>query len=142
MEKVKRRSAFIPATVRQRSGVTNGKRMFVDGSGKSAWARRWRDLKILYANDLDPNSLSEFQLGLIATAATLRCELERLEGQLSLGEKVDIDTYSKIAGHYRRIAESLGLQKNLRDVTPVPSVDQYLEHVAAQRETRQQEAAE
>jgi hypothetical protein len=142
MEKVKRRSAFIPATLRQRSGVTNGKRMFVDGSGKSAWARRWRDLRTLYANDLDPNSLSEFQIGLIATAATLRVELEHLEGQLSLGQRVDIDLYTRIAGHYRRIAESLGLQKNLRDVTPVPSVDEYLEHVAKQREVKHSEAAE
>jgi hypothetical protein len=150
VKSTKNRAATIPATSRQRSATTNGKRMFVDGNGRGAWARRWRDLKSLYQSDLSHQSLSEFQLGLISTAATLRCELERLEGQLSLGEKVDIDLYSRIAGHYRRIAETLGLERNMRDITPVPTVEAYIEHRRKEREaaeaaakaTKQREPAE
>jgi hypothetical protein len=83
------------------------------------WARRWRDLQALYADDLGgESSLSEFQIGLVGTAATMRCELERLEGQLSLGEAVDTDVYGRIAGHYRRICETLGIERRKRDVTP------------------------
>src|SRR5450830_1150083 len=102
-----------------RSAKTNGRRLFVDGDGRGPWARRWRDLKTLYADDLGgESSLSEFQLGLVGTAATMRCELERLEGCLSLGEPIDTDQYGRIAGHYRRICETLGIERRKRDVSP------------------------
>jgi hypothetical protein len=106
---------------RCRSAKTNGRRAFVDGDGRGPWARRWKDLQALYIDDLSSgavSTLSEFQLGLIATAATLRCELERLEGKLSLGEDINLDVFGRLAGHYRRICESLGLERRKRDVTP------------------------
>jgi hypothetical protein len=115
---------------------TPRRRMFVKGSGTSAWARRWRDLQSLYVNDIGPDesSLSEFQLGLCDTAATLRCELERMEGKLSLGETIDTDAYGRIAGHYRRIAATLGIERrSMRNITP-PSVEAYLAHVNKTRE--------
>jgi hypothetical protein len=113
-----------------RSAKTNGKRMFVQGSGNSAWARRWRDLQSLYVCDIgDEASLSEFQLGLIDTAATLRCELERMEGQLSMGNVIDMDMYARIAGHYSRIAVKLGIEKrSMKNITP-PSVADYIAHI-------------
>jgi hypothetical protein len=71
---------------RQRSAKTNGRRSFVGGDGRGLWARRWRDLRSLYADDLGgASALSEFQLGLVGTCATLRCALEKPEGRLSLG---------------------------------------------------------
>ena len=80
-----------------RSAKTNGRRLFVDGDGRGPWARRWRDLQILYADDLGgASALSEFQLGLVGTAATLRCELEKLEGRLSIGEAIDLDVNQRI----------------------------------------------
>ena len=78
------------------------------------------------------STLSEFQLGLVGTAATLRCELERLEGQLSLGGAIDTDLYGRIAGHYRRICSELGIERRQRDVTP--SVADYVAHTAADEE--------
>ena len=115
-------------TSKARSRVTNGKRRFVDGDGRGPWARRWRDLKALYADDLGGEStLSEFQLGLVGTAATMRCELEKFEGQLSKGEDIDTDLYGRIAGHYRRICETLGIERRKRDITP--TVSAYIEHV-------------
>ena len=110
-----------PMAACARSAKTNGRRKFVDGDGRGPWARRWRDLQALYADDLSSGSvstLSEFQLGLIATAATLRCELERLEGKLSLGEDINLDVFGRLAGHYRRIVETLGIERRARDVTP------------------------
>ena len=108
--------AAMPAS--SRSARTNGRRLFVEGDGRGPWARRWRDLQSLYADDLGGESaLSEFQLGLVGTAATMRCELERLEGRLSVGEAIDTDLYGRIAGHYRRIVETLGIERRQRDVT-------------------------
>jgi hypothetical protein len=93
--------------------------MFVDGDGRGAWARRWRDLIALYTDDIgDPEGLSAFQQGLIETAATLRCELERLEGQLSLGAQVDMDLFGRLTGHYRRVCETLGVERRKRDISP------------------------
>ena len=86
-------------------------------TGRGLWARRHRDLTQLYADDLG-RDLSEVQWGLIATAATLRCALERMEGQLSLGAEVDLDLFGRLTGHYRRIAETLGIERRAKDVTP------------------------
>lgn len=116
-----------------RSRVTNGRSLFVDGDGRSPWARRWRDLQSLYADDLGGvSTLSEFQLGLVGTAATLRCELERLEGQLSLGASIDLDQFGRLAGHFRRIVETLGIERSARDVTP--TLEQIAKHMADEDE--------
>jgi hypothetical protein len=74
-------------------------------------------------------SFIEFQLSLVATAATLRLELERLEGRMSTGDDVDIDLYARTAGHFRRICETLGIERRKRNVTP--SVHSYLDGKAA-----------
>ena len=126
---------------RQRSRVTNGHRSFVTGDGRGPWARRWRDLKQLYADDLGSGSadtLSEFQYGLLGTAATLRCELERLEGLLSMGQSIDTDLYGRIAGHYRRIAETLGIERRTRDITP--TLDDIAEEIIRERDNAPVEA--
>jgi hypothetical protein len=120
--------AALPAA--SRSAKTNDRRQFLSGDGRSVWARRLRDLESLYADDLGgASALSEFQLGLISTCATLRCELEKMEGRLSVGEPVDLDQFGRLVGHYRRCCETLGVERRKRDVTP--SVDAYLAHVAA-----------
>ena len=108
-------------TPAQRSRVSNGRAMFVSGDGRGAWARRRRDLEALFADDMGGASvLTAFQLSLVATAATLRLELERKEGRMSMGEVVDVDGYARIAGHFRRICETLGIERKLRDITPDP----------------------
>jgi hypothetical protein len=127
------RSLVAPMPAACRSARTNGRRLFVDGDGRGPWARRWRDLKFLYADDIGgESSLSEFQLGLVGTAATLRCELEKLEGRLSVGEAVDLDQFGRLAGHYRRIVETLGLERRTRDVTP--SLADIAAEIEAERE--------
>jgi hypothetical protein len=102
-----------------RSAKTNDRRSFVNGDGRGPWARRWRDLMVLYADDLGgEDALSELQLGLISTGATLRCEIEKLEGSLSVGESVDLDLLGRLVGHFRRICETLGIERVKRDITP------------------------
>jgi hypothetical protein len=108
-----------------RSRRTNGSSLFVAGDGRGAWARRWRDLVALYADDLGGHDvLSAFQAGLVETAATLRCELEKLEGRLSLGGEVDLDQFGRLTGHYRRVCETLGIERRKRDL--IPSLNEYL----------------
>jgi hypothetical protein len=96
-------------SARLRSAVTNRKRLFVEGDGRSPWARRWRDLVELHAGDLGGmDLLSEAQLSLIKRASTIEVELEQVEGRLSSGRDADLDLYTRSASHHRRILETLG----------------------------------
>jgi len=64
--------------------------------------------------------LSQAELTLINRAATLTCELERMDTRFAeAGEasRDDLDTYQKTAGALRRLLESIGLERRARDVT-------------------------
>jgi hypothetical protein len=103
---------------RIRSAVTNGTRAYVVGDGNSPWARRQRDLAAMRAEDAGGvESLSAAQLSLCQRAATLEVELEFMEGQLSLGQSAELDVYGRLAGHLRRILETIGVGRVARDVT-------------------------
>jgi hypothetical protein len=92
----------------------------------------------LYADDLGgASALSEFQCGLISTCATLRCELEKLEGHLSVGEPVDLDQFGRLVGHYRRCCETLGVERKQRFV--VPTIADIANEIAASK--REEQAA-
>jgi hypothetical protein len=130
------RSVSVARSMRNRSAVTNGKRLFVDGDGRTPWARRWRDLVELHASDLGGiDLLSEAQLSLIKRASAIEVELEQVEGRMSLGELVDLDTFTRSAGHLRRILETLGIERRPHDVTP--TLAQYLQaaHAGAEGAT-------
>jgi hypothetical protein len=101
---------------RLRSRVSNGKRTFVEGDGRSPWARRWRDLIEAHVADLGGvAALSEAQRSLIKRASTIEIELEQVEGRLSLGRAADLAEYSTAASHLRRIFETLGIDRKARD---------------------------
>ena len=61
--------------------------------------------------------MSEARFALCKRAAGLECELEQMEGRMSLGEEVSLDEYGRAASHLRRILETLGLDRRARDVT-------------------------
>jgi hypothetical protein len=104
---------------RIRSAVSNGRRLFVNGDGNSAWSRRYRDLIVGHISDMGGRDmLSEAQLSLIKRASAIELELEQMEGRLSKGEQVDLDTFTRAASHLRRLLETLGLRRQARDVTP------------------------
>jgi hypothetical protein len=124
------RSPVASISSRQRSAVTNGRRLFVDGDGNSAWSRRFRDLVAQHEADLG-DQLSAVQLSLVRRAATIEVELEHREGELSRGVPVDLDAYARAAGHLRRLLETLGIER--RANTAVPSLREYLATKAANR---------
>jgi hypothetical protein len=104
---------------RIRSAVSNGRRLFVDGDGNSAWSRRYRDLIVGHISDMGGRDmLSQAQLSLIKRASAIELELEQMEGRLSKGAQVDLDTFTRAASHLRRLLETLGLRRQARDVTP------------------------
>jgi hypothetical protein len=105
---------------RQRSAVTNGRRRFIEGDGRSAWSRRFRDLISAHVSDLGGvPAISAAQLSLIRRASAIEIELERMEGKLAQDEAVDFDLFSRATGHLRRVLETLGLERRARDVTDI-----------------------
>jgi hypothetical protein len=110
---------------RIRSAVTNNTRAFVVGDGNSPWARRQRDLLDMYISDQGgSNVVSTVAYSLCRLAASLGTEREIMEGKLSLGLPVDLDQFGRIAGHERRVLETLGIERKQRDV----STSAVLEH--------------
>jgi hypothetical protein len=110
-----------PQRRRPRSAVTSGRKQFVNGDPNSAWARRFHDLCVGHVQDAGGRDMiSEAQLALCKRAAGLECELEQMEGRMSLGEQVDLDRYGRAASHLRRILETLGLHagRKPRDIGP------------------------
>jgi hypothetical protein len=97
--------------------VTNGSKQFVQGDGRTPWARRHRDVSALHIEDLN-GPLTEAQLSLCRRAATIEVELEKLEGRLSEGDEVDLDVYGRLVGQLRRILESLGIRREAKDIAP------------------------
>ena len=102
-----------------RSRVTNGRRRFIHGDGRSVWARRWKDLTELHIADLGGvEKLSEAQISLCRRVSTIECELERMEGLLSKEEPIDFDMYNRLSGNLKRLYESIGIDRKAKDITP------------------------
>jgi hypothetical protein len=114
--------------VRPRSAVTSGRQLFHDGNSKSAWSRRFHDLILGHIADLGgADLLSEAQFSLIRRAAAIETELERLDARLSRDEAVDMDAYARVAGHLRRLFETLGLKRVPRNINAdLNMLDRYL----------------
>ncbi len=116
------------------SRITNGSVMLAEIDGRSTWARRYRDLVALHAEDMGGmETLSQAQLALIRRAATIEVELERREAILANGGSVDLDEFNRAAGGLRRLLESVGLERKPRDVTPTLQ-DIIRQHESAQND--------
>jgi hypothetical protein len=76
----------------------------------------------LHLSDLGgQESTSEAERSIIRRAATLTVELERLELKFArAGEATtaDLDLYQRTSNSLRRLLESVGLQRRMKDVTP------------------------
>jgi hypothetical protein len=112
-----------------RARVSNGSKTLAGVDGRTAWARRFRDIMDAHVFDLGgPENVSHAERAIIRRSATLICELERLERKFALAgeaEVGDLDLYQRAANTVRRLLEAVGLERRARDVTP--SLTQYLQ---------------
>jgi hypothetical protein len=103
---------------KQRSAVSNGKRLFVVRPGDTAWARRFRDVLAEITSDLGgADLLSEGQRQLARRAATIAIACERLEGEAAAGNAIDLVTYGMLVDRMGRCFDRLGLKRQACDVT-------------------------
>ena len=117
-------SEAIDQTLKGKSAISNGTRLFIDGlDGRSALARRYRDLVAEFVSDIGgADIISAAQRAIVRRAASLCVWCEAVEVRLAAGEEIDI--YTTAANSLRRLLVDIGLERRARDVTP--SLDAYL----------------
>jgi hypothetical protein len=110
---------------RTRSAVTNHKGLLPGLDGRSASARRFRDLVSAFVADMGGlDRCSEIRLGLLRRLAATTVQAEMLEARMVNGEAIDIATLCTLASTTVRLSQRLGLERRARDVTA--SLGQYL----------------
>ena len=108
-----------------RSRITNGKQLLAKVDGRTADARRYRDLTISLADDLGGAAgLSEAQRALVRQAAAMIVQSEALQAAVLRGELVDVEQLTRLANAATRILTRLGIKR--RPYNPTPSLHDYL----------------
>ena len=110
---------------RARTAVTNHIDLLPGLDGRSASARRFRDLVNAFVADMGGlDCCSEIRLGLLRRLAATTVQAEILEARMVNGEAIDIATLCTLASTTVRLSQRLGLERRARNVTP--SLGQYL----------------
>jgi hypothetical protein len=104
---------------RTRSAVTNHKDLLPGLDGRSATARRFRDLVNAFVADMGGlDRCSEIKLGLLRRLAAIVVQAELMEARMVNGEAIDVGTLCTLASTTVRLSQRLGLERKVRDVTP------------------------
>lgn len=109
-----------PLTARSR--VTNGKRSLEGIDGRSAGARRFRDLMESFGSDLGGlHQLTEAERALVKQAASVTIRAEQLQAAIVRGEAVDPDELTRLSNTSRRLLASIR-----RRAAPKPTLADHL----------------
>jgi hypothetical protein len=118
------RLAHLPAA--QRSRFSNGSDVLPGIDGRSAMARRYRDIAGQIITDMGGlDRCSETRLQLIRRFSAAAVIAEQLEARLANGEHIDITEHAQLSSTLVRIAQRIGIDRRMRKV--VPSLGEYLE---------------
>lgn len=124
------RPRHVVAKKKGASRLTNGHAMPKNVDQRSPWARRFRDLLVLFSSDInDPAALSQGQLALVRRTATLCVELEIMETRFARAggaKPQELETFQRVTNTLRRLVECLGIHQGriAKDVTM--DLQQYL----------------
>jgi hypothetical protein len=93
--------------------------------GRSLIARRYRDICSAVTTDQGgADHCAEARLQLIRRFAACAVLAESLEARLANGESIDITEHALLTSSMVRVAQRLGIDRRVRDITP--TLDQYL----------------
>jgi hypothetical protein len=108
-----------------RSRVTNGTDILPDIDGRSAIARRFKDIASQILTDQGgEDRCSESRKQLIRRFAATAVLAERMEARLANGEEINITEHSLLCSTLARLVSRIGIDRVARDITP--SLNQYL----------------
>ena len=104
---------------KQRSRMTNGTALLPDIDGRSAIARRFKDITSgILADQGGADQCSESRLQLVRRFAAAAVLAEQLESRLANGEQIDIQEHALLCSTLTRLAQRIGIERRARDVTP------------------------
>jgi hypothetical protein len=104
---------------KQRSRMTNGTALLPDVDGRSAIARRFKDITSgILADQGGADQCSESRLQLVRRFAAAAVLAEQMESRLANGEQIDIQEYALLCSTLTRLAQRIGIERRARDVTP------------------------
>jgi hypothetical protein len=96
-------SQMVSRAPNERSTVTNGRQLFIDGDARLKVSRRFRDVLASIAPDLDGvDRLSEGQKQIARRCAMLSVECEIMESAAVAGERFDLDAYGQFTDRLGR----------------------------------------
>ena len=106
-----------------RSRVSNGSAVLDNVDGRSAVARRYRDILNELISDLggDPSGA---QSAIARRASALCVVCEQAEAEMVAGGALDLAEFTTAANSLRRLLSDLGLERRAKDITP--SLEKYL----------------
>jgi hypothetical protein len=103
-----------------RAKITNGSRLLPGTDGRSASARRYRDLIADFGRDLGAfESLSTAELAMVRQAAALVVKVEQLQVGIVNGDVIDTDELVRLMNASTRILLALGVKRRKREA-PMP----------------------
>jgi hypothetical protein len=109
-----------------RSRLTNHKTLLPDMDGRTAGARRFRDLVAQIAVDQGGfDLLSESRVQLIKRFAAACVIAEQMEARLTNGEDIDISEHALLCSTLVRLGQRLGIDRVPKDISG-PTLQQYL----------------
>ena len=113
---------------RQRSRVTNGSALLANTDGRSAIARRFRDLvDQITADQGGADRLAEARLQLIRRFSAAAVIAETMEARLANGEAININEHALLCSTLVRLSARIGINRTAREI--VPTLRQYIEQV-------------
>jgi hypothetical protein len=119
------RAAVERRSSKQRSRMTNGAVLLPDVDGRSAMARRFKDISsAILADQGGAEQCSETRLQLVRRFAAAAVLAEKMESHLANGEQIDIQEHALLCSTLTRLAQRIGIERRAKDVTP--SLSEYL----------------
>jgi hypothetical protein len=104
-----------------RSRLTNGKDLLPDIDGRSAAARRFKDIIGQIITDQGGiDACAESRLQLVRRFAAAAVLAERLESRIANGEDIDIAQHAVLCSTLVRIGARIGINRRLRNIVPDP----------------------
>jgi hypothetical protein len=102
-----------------RSRITNGGDLLPGIDGRSAIARRYHDIvSAILVDQGGEDRCSESRKQLIRRFAAAAVIAEQMEARLANGEPINISEHAQLASTLVRIAQRIGINRRLKNVTP------------------------
>ena len=106
----------------RKSRITNGRDLLPDIDGRSALARRYRDIcSAILIDQGGVDQCSESRKQLIRRFAAAAVLAEQMESRLANGEQIDVQRHATLSSTLVRLAQRIGVNRRAKLISPTLS---------------------